>query len=667
MKIFSNKLVLEVLMLLCSLHLVQTKFVKKSAVHLTEQKGFHWINIRNKGDRKLAGDEDQKQVNMVAFKMAMSELIKKEIGARFGGDNISGSEDSLVVKNPSGKGNLFKVNIEQKDDEILELPMVQVTLQLEMITYTFALEKTPIRGAPERKCQLIMNNFFFIAEQYISEIGDIKGDLGAALALVLPQHPGGNEASGGNERLLREVKRRQDSLIQSLPIQSHIRVYPLDLKNKKYISVNEKHQQGIDNAIKTLKQKDARRLVGRELKSKDDLPQELTVADPKYLVNKRKIYHQHKLDSDIFLQLILTDGINGGDEDSPDELTMRLSPSEGELGEIRVSFKKVHTGILIYMSHPSMTWTFLLSFPTKRFVLLHFLKYLFDVERDFKIIHNLNHLQSWKDNGNDHMAKQRIIRELIQPTMLYFLFRQEFDNRTAGITETSNGFDGDIIQYMHTEKLNEDTWWMKIFDVQSKPRRELLFDNITFNEFGEGFLVCYYESTIYVNDKSLKLGLRQFPDESMFNQHYLAVKYIDMQAEFVTRMMHLKVPSDYITPFPVRSLIYPSQDAIPEMNDDLRTAKKLHTVLDLVNSPPIQNFDDMVKYETKLCPIVSIEFDDSIKLSTTSNGQSLGYRFEMGNRSNYRWLADFCSYPVPLAGGEGERRLNDEDMEGFLV
>jgi hypothetical protein len=667
MKIFSNKIVLEVLVLICTLHVSQAKFIKKSGIQIVKRKGFNWINIKNKGERALGGEnEEQKQVNMVAFKMAMTELIKKEVGARFGGDNISGTEDNLVVKNPKGKGNLFKINIEMEDDKNLEIPMVKVTLNLEMMTYTFSLEKTPLRGAPERKCQLIMNNFFFIAEQYVAEISDIKGDLGASLTLVLPGQAGGISGDGQNDRRLREIRNKRADLIQSLPIQSHIRVFSLDLKHKTYIKKGKKFEKGMDKAVRHLEDIQKRKLKERILKVKDDLPQELSNTDIKYMVNKKKVFKQHTLDRGIFLELVLTDGINGGDDDSPDELNFRLSPSEGELGEVRVSFKKVSSGILVFMAHPSMTWTFLFSFPTRRFVIKHFVKCLFDVERDFKIIHNLNHLQTWRDNGNDHMARQRVIRELIQPTMLYFLFRQEFDNRTDGVTATNNGFDGDVIQYVHTEKLREDTWWMKIFDVQSKPRRELLFDNITFNELGEGFLVCYYESTIYIKDKSLKMGLRQFPDQSMFNQHYLAVKYIDMQAEFVTRMMGLSVPSDYITPLPVTSMIYPNQDAIPEMKRDIRTPKKLHTVRDLVNSPPIQNFDDMIKYESKLCPMLSIEFDDLIKISTAKNGQSLGYKFETGNRSQLRWVPEYCSYPVPLAGAEGERRLSD-DVEGFLV
>jgi len=666
MKIFSNKMVLEVLMLLCLLHFTETKFIRKSGVKLVNQNGFNMVNIRNKGDRQLTKEgEEQDKVNMTAFVLAISELIKKEVSSRFGDDNVHATENSIVVMNSKGRTQLFKVDIEPFDDETLELQMAKVTLNLGVMTYVFSLEKTPLRGAPEKKCQLIMNNFFFIAEQYISEIFDVKGDLGASLTLVLPEPEGGENTQ--EERRLREIRNKRADLIQSLPIQSHIRVFSLDLKHKKYISKQKKYQHGLDDAIRHLEQMKERKLKERKLAGTATFPETLTKADIKFMVNKKKIINEAKLNSDIFLELVLVDGINGGDEDNPEELNFRLSPTEGELGEIRVSFRKIGHQVMVFAAHPSMTWTFLYSFPTKRFVIKSFMNSLFEIERDFKIIHKLNHLQTWKDNGDDHMAKQRVIRELIQPTLLYFLFRQEFDNRTDGITVTKNGFDGEIIKYVHTEKLREDTWWMKIFDVQSNPTRELLFDNITFNQLGEGFLVAYYESTIYIKDKSLKMGLRQFPDESMFNQHYLAVKYIDMQAEFVTRMMGLSVPSDYVTPLPVTSLIYPSQDAIPEMRRDLNPGRKLHNIRELVNSPPIQNFDDMIKYESKLCPILSMEFDDSIKISRAKNGQSLGYRFETGNRSQFRFLPDYCSYPVPLAGGEGgERRLSD-DVEGFLV
>lgn len=661
MKIFSNRTVLEIVALLLLLHCSFSKFIKRGKSHRAETHNFNLKRIYNRGERQLAGESDEKQsVDMTAFKMAMTELLKKEIGARYGADNVKGETDMLVIKKQNGEGVLFKVAVEQMDDEILEIPMVEVTLMLEVITYTFSLEKTPLRGAPEKKCQLIMNNFFYLVDQYISEIGDLKADLGATLALVLPHPP------KRNDRMLVDVPNKRASLIKSLPIQSHIKMFSLNLKAKRYISKDKEIRKNIENVFDKISKKRAS-AQPRQLKGRDDLPPELPASDPKYLTPKKKLFSQGKLSSDLFMDFVITDGVNGGEEDLPNELNFKMSPSEGELGEIKCTCKKLKIGILAYCSHPAMSWTFYISFPTKRFALLHLESMLEDMARDFKLIHKLNDLQFWKDTGGDHMSKQRVVQELIQPVYLYYLFRQEFDNRTQGLTETYNGFDGDFIQYMHTDFLEGDTWWMKLYDVKSKPRREMLFNNITFNEYGEGFLVCYYEATSYIRDKSLKMGLRQIPDESMFNQHMLAVKYIDMMSEFVTRMMHLPVPDDYILPFPIQNLIYPNKDAIPEMERQITQYFGPKTTHDLINSPPVANYDDSIKYVSEICPLLGIEYDDEV-VSKMSLGKGPGYELRLGSRSRMRWRVDYCTYPMALTGGEGERRLQqEEEVEGFLV
>lgn len=662
MKVVSNRRVLELVAALALLALGQAKFIKRGRSHREEDAGWGLRRIANRGERRLTGEGDEKEKqDMLNFQISMSGLIKKEVGERYGADNVEGNITPLNIKKPGGKESLFKVNVQQKIDEILELPMVEVTLELEMITYSFALEKTPLRGAPERKCQLILNNFFFLVDQYISEISDVKGDMADMMTLVMPSPP------RGGDRMLVELESRAPSRIQSLPIQSHIKMRALNLRKKRYTSRDKAVQASISRTLELLA-RPKKPAGARSLKSRDELPQELDPSSPKYLTNKKKIFSSGKLNSDLFMDLVVTDGINGGDEDMPNELTYRLSPSEGELGEVKCKMTKDQQGVTNYCSHPAMSWTFVLSFPTKRFVLMHLENHLKEMERDFELIHKLNHLRLWKDTGNDQMARQRVITELMQPVLLYFLFRQEFDNRTQGLTETNDGFRGQYLEYEHTDALNDDVWWMRLFDVQSKPRREILDNNITFNDYGEGFLLAYFTSTCFIRDKKLKMGLRQFPDDSMFNQHVLAVKYIDMLAEFVTRMMHLPVPTDYVTPFPVQSLIYPSQDAIPAMERKYVQYFGPKTTHDLVNSPPVQNFDDSMKYQAKLCPLVGIEYDDEI-VSKSIMGKGPGYELRLGSRDRFRWMVDYCSFPVLLSGGEGEgeRRLEDEREEGFLV
>ena len=666
MKIVSHVLLSKLAFLSLLLN-TQAKLVRTSGNEQITKSNNSWVDVYNRGQRHLEG-EAGKKISMEAFKMSIKALLEKEIKDRFGEESLSQNDTEIFVQNPETKVKIFTVKVEETDDEMLQLPMVRVELVLGMIAYTFMLEKTPLKGAPASKCQLIMNNFFYLVDQYIVALDDLLPDLGVALGMMIVS-PRGKQKEAGKDRILREVSQRRVKQLKTIAIQEATQVYPLNLEKKRYTSKNEDIQKNIRKFGRQLKNI-KRHVQDRNLTGEGgDSPDVLTAANIKYMTNKAEVFSGSKLKSDIFMKLALVDGPTMTEDKN--SIQMLLSPSESEIGDVTFTISKLNNGIQKEFRHPAFTVIYMESIPTKRFCLKNLPNQFKEVIRVLEIVFNLNNLRMWFDNGNDLYPRQRVIKELFQPTLIYLMYRQEFDNKTDGITEADNGFDSNILKYKHSNAITDDNWWMEVYDMRPEPK-QLFHDRISFKEYGEGFLVAHFETNNFFLNQNIRLGLRQFPDMSMFNQHFLAVRYIQMQVEFAVRVLNLKIFRDYITPFPIRALEYPDKGSIPIMQKKWWTLPQPKRIRDLTDSPSVQNFDEKIKMKSELCPIASLEFSDSIRIHPSSGGSGMSYSLSHNTRAGMAWEVDYCSYPesVDAGGGGGEeRRLSDdaENAEGFLV
>ena len=659
MKIFSNIILWKLTLMSLLMH-SQTKLVKKSSLDLFENPKRTWTDVYNRGQRLLEGEAGSK-ISMETFKQSVSALIEKDIKDRYGEESITRNETEMNVKNTATNAQMFSVIITATEGDILEIPMVKVELELGSISYTFMLEKTPLKGAPASKCKLIMNNFFYNVDQYISTIEDVLPDLSVALSMILVQPKG--KSGGDGDRILKMVTERKARTLKTIAVQSAIQIYPLNLNKKRYTSKKPEIQKNISELARELTQKKetkARKLTG------ESTPDVLTAENIKFMHNKRDMFSDKKLDHDGYNKMALVSApiLN----DTKETISCVLAPAASEIGDVTMSVSKVNRGIQIIYEHVAVIIVYFLSIPSKRFVIKNVPNQIKDVRVVLDIVFNLNNLRMWFDNGNDLYPRQRVIKELFQPTLIYLMYREYFDNKTDGITEADNGFEGNLLKYKHSNSITDDNWWMEVYDMRPSPK-QLFHDKIGFSEYGEGFLVAQYETHNFFMGYNVKLGLRQFPDMSMFNQHFLCVRYIQMQVEFAVRVLNLKIFRDYVAPFPIQYLQYGDESKIPIMQKKWWTMPQPKRIRDLTDSPPVQNFDENVRLKAKLCPIASLEFKDSIRIHSSSGGSGMSYSLSQNGRTSMVWEVDYCTYPENIegGGGGGERRLSENEEEGFLV
>ena len=651
---------MRLLLLILALRTIKSGIIKGNKYETFETNNKKYTKIRNSPERELAGGEGDKEKNIdpSVFLEAVQQMVYSILEKHYPGKVRSGDKE-IVVHKGSEEKTFFKLTFKSIEGGILDIPMVETSIDLGMLDYKFAIQRTPLRGAPVRKIKLSINNFIFLSKQYIQDISDVAGEMSSTLALIL-------EANGGKapeERRLVELKDYKPSKIKHMPLLSAFREKPLDLKRRTYTVDTPECNKVFARALKITK--DNNQMKRKKSRKLLKAPDQLTESDGQFIRNKRDFMSDDRFVNDLFMNFVMVEAMTGGDESQPHKANFVLSPVSTELGDVRGEIFMSNTAVIMTLSHPSFIITANIYFPSKRNVLKNLVVIIEDARKLAKMLHNLGDLQAWRDHRHLGYEKQVIITELLQPTLLYYLFRQEFDNRTNGMTVTGPDHKGKILSYQHTENMDSDEWKMEIKDERNTPRKKILESEIKFFEYGDGFQVGYFISKLYIYGMQLELGVRQFPDYSMFNQHVLAIRYIDMQAEFVTRYLELNVPGDFITPFPIQELIYNKEPPAMSKNTDFRY-NGVRSVDVLLDSTPIVNYDENIMYESSLCPLRGIEFDDTIKMSM--DGESFIYKMNFGSRNKIRWDVDYCSVASVVADDKGEeRRLQDKSDEGFLV
>ena len=155
---------------------------------------------------------------------------------------------------------MFSVYVQMKKDPILDLEMAHVSIDLHMIEYEFALEKTPMKGSALKRVKLSMANFLFISGQYISSVSDISDDLQAALGLYYEKNPDADDEGEGEERRLSVEEKHEGPVITKAPILSAFEIPFVDLKKQK-VTVDD--PEALANVERYLQEADHKALERR--------------------------------------------------------------------------------------------------------------------------------------------------------------------------------------------------------------------------------------------------------------------------------------------------------------------------------------------------------------------------------------------------------------------
>ena len=710
---------------LCSTRLIKPKSYKSYKQKLKKGKVIN-LNSQNSQsswkDRHLTEGSEDSNVTMKSFKYNVALYVQKCINTTFGNDVIKETSFNMVAFAPNTSKQMLQIDIDAGTDTEIKEDVVEVKFTDAVSSMKLTIGKTNMKDLVKMYIKVFMNNYLFKVKNNVNDISQLETDLSSMLRFCTSSPAGVvdhlDEEKKDEERILNEdlilnddgqelnvmenFTIERDSLVANVkeeqaerllmkndnkipevsekeeralkefdflnndrfklkqPIMGEIRAFPLDLKNKRYSSIKpeiiKKFQAVEENYEKLKREKNKRdRLLSPARKLVDEV---LPIESKRFLHKRLQIFKEEQIKNRMFLKLALVGDI----VKKEDALYFRLVPSRRNLAEIKCSLHSNSKGIQIFFDSESFSSVLTLSIPTKRFVIKHLRNELDNIIKLLTIIDNLNEIRAWVDTGATKESKQIEVKDLIQPSVIYMMFRKEFDNISNGQLETPNpNAHTNRLQYHVCSDINNPDWWFDIYDTQvTSPVHKLAHNDLAFEDMKD-FPIMRYTSYIYTNliDR-IGLGPRWFPDASMFNQHYLTVRYMDLQVQFAVKSMRVDVPRDHITPYPVEAMIYHHHENIPTFTRYNTLSNNMLSTSDIVGSPEISSFVQGIEYHEYLCPIYSEEFDDYIYLMVHPDGR-MNYEFKTG-RGRYRRDVDYCVHKTeekPEGDGDGgeERRL----------
>ena len=617
--------------------------------------------------------------------------------------NTKLTEDLAITPSMSGEEyiytrngrTLLTVTFELKDEEEMKFQYVEIQFKNVVIDLELKIEKTRLKGYVADYLFFYATNAVLAIRQTILSIDDIMSDFNKMLGyvcetsknarnLIFSKYKGKPKPPPEERRLELENLEHENfqKRLKAKPILAAMKVFPLDLKNKKYIS----SKPGVKEYIKNLELPSSPRYEPRERKlggegeEKEDLRKEhetLTPANPRFIYNKLTKFTQSTMEYKDYLKL----AVGNVQRVSGTEMRFMLFTSRPNLsdvqGYLRIGDEKAP--ITIELICPSFEIRLVVSVCTSRFTIKHGRILIETAQGLLQILDHLNDLRVWRDFWPGHKKHQWRIHELIQPSIIYMMYREMFDSMTDGQTAQANPEDEGILHYSHTITENgEAAVWE--FDVYG-PNSHMLHDAIAFKSMGEDFPTAYMTGEMFTSDDQehgIFFGNREVPEESMFNQHFLLKKYMELQVEYIIRSSpDFKDYKDDITPFITDAYGYVNLDDAPEVRNP-EPGKPLlgyRYSTDVVGADKLEAKVPGDRIVYRLCPVLSTEYHDNIQLTHD------GYIFT-GGRFYFRKDIDYCyevlnpsedklrmiqyAHENPDEGGGDDRMLKEIDL-GQLV
>lgn len=639
--------------------------------------------------RRLTGEgEDPEKLAIepketgIIFLSKIKAIVNARLQNELGVDGVVTTDGYVYHRNGQ---QLLDVKFELLDDEDQKIQSVLIQMENVVISMELSIEKTKLKGYVQDYLFFYVSNGVLSVKQTVLSTHDVFTDFMSMVAYVCDEPRGevtirftdyNNEKEGDGERRLSLKKKNkiEDRTLKARPILGAMKVFPLDVKSKKYIST----KPGVKEYIKNLELPKIENYEPRERKltgKGGGVKMYLQEGEQGYFHEKSGSFRSQTMMNKDHLRL----SFDGNYSNDGNVIEFLLFTSRSNLPNVKVKLTVVggNNPVKLVYETPSFIIIIELSVPTTRFIVLHARLSLEELCNLLQIIDHLNDLRVWRDFFPGTIKYHWRIHELFQPSLIQMMYREMFDNLTDGQTASTDPDGENILEFSRTMSLTgDDLVW--VHDISSAEGK-MLHCEIVEKTFGETMETSYMTSEMYVGTqrKSIYFGNREVPTESMFNQHFLLKKYMEVEAEFVIRSSNLfQEYKDDITPFITDAYRYSLEEEIPKVQNpepgmpivgyrfstDRIGAKKLEVSLP----------GDHIFYE--LCPVLSTEYHDQI----TVIGRK-GY-FYTGGRFYFRKDVDYCYQvmnPSELklqilemkhkqGGGEEERRLK-ENISGQLV
>lgn len=639
--------------------------------------------------RRLTGDEDPAKLQIepketgIIFLSKIKAVVNGRLQQELGVDGIVTTNG--YVYNRNGQ-QLLDVEFELLDDEEQKLQTVLIFMKNVVISMDLSIEKTKLKGYVQDYLFFYVSNGVLAVRQTVLSTHDVFSDFMTMISYVCDEPRGevtirfadynGEKEDNQERRLsLDEKMKVMDRQLKARPILGAMKVLPLDLKKKKYIS----SKPGVREYIRNLELPEIDQFKPRERRLGgvivDGVKQYLTPDDTGYFHEKMGSFRESTMLNKDHLRL----SFDGKYSNDGNVIEFILYTSRSNLPDVKVRLTVPggNNPVKLVYETPSFIIIIELSVPTTRFIVLHARLSLEELCNLLQIIDHLNDLRVWRDFFPGNTKYHWRIHEFFQPKLIQMMYREMFDNLTDGQTAKADPDGQGILQFRGSMSESGDDliWHYDVFSDEG----HMLHNEIAFKTFGEEMETAYMTGEMYVGTqrKSIYFGNREVPSESMFNQHYLLKKYMEVQVEFIIRSSTLfQEYKDDITPFITDAYRYSLEEEIPAVQNpepgmpiigyrystDRIGAKKLE-----VSMP-----GDRIFYQ--LCPVLSTEYHDQITLLGRA-----GY-FYTGGRFYFRKDVDYCYQvmnPSELhlkilemmskgGGGDEERRLK-ENLSGHLV
>lgn len=575
---------------------------------------------------------------------------------------------------------LFNFSYKEVDDEELKYQEVQYEFKNLAIESKFSLQKVRLNDEVKSYVRMYIGGYLLLVGQTITSLLQVETDIKAVLYLStfgdqyqeinlnkdkydsyprINSNEDGEEEGGGERRLLQNYNSKAEELQPKL--RGIITNQELDVKNMKFIS----HRASVQNAARELMQRNnigieyskipERRLQdNKETDSgtEDDPLEFIPMDDPKYIHPKIRFHSVGGIQFNlyVFFSYIIKSV-------SDTEIKIILIANDEEFDDIHMNiYFELETGIItIVIKNSSFEIKMILTVPTKRFLSKHIRVELEYTQNIALIVQNLNKLHTHTYYGDD----QTVITENVQPLYIFHFIRAEMDNISDGMS--AYPFDGGSPQSISTFfDVSEEGIWQTEYSYKQKKMGDV---RILFNSLAEGIEYFSLEASFIFAGHEINLGERRFPDYSMYNQHYLAKKYVDLfSAIAINSHPELQSYKQLITPFATTAFQYGSDQEMPQPFPDF--SKK---IINIKNESEIRHaetltLDDLgVSISISLCPVIADLFVD-LYFQDHSNG----YAYATPRRFS-RMGIDYCYRKIKMPVTQEKDEDSGEGKEERLL
>lgn len=640
-----------------------TKFTENKVIRMRRGRVLEKVNaksnlVKESQPRKLTEEGEDKLTDLpprYKFSQFIDDMVDhvKHIVRNFIPgciiENKSNNDFEVKVKDGTGFAELFTYSYKENEDEELNFQEIEFTFANLAISSTFSLQKVRLNQEIIDYVTFYVGGYLLLVGQTITSLLQVSGDIDAAFYLatfgkdanvqltpgayapnVIPRLEG--KGGGQEERRLQYVDNKDD--LKPRLRGSIINKY-LDLKNKKYISDKDSVKKALDELYAKInlheeKSQIKNRILTEEGEGNKASPLDyISPKSPNYISPKSYFVNPFFVTLREFSWLTYIPIST-----SNDLIRFKLICSDQDCDDIRgdIMFDGTTGFTRVEFENSAFKTTMELTVPTKRFIVKHIRVEVENIQNLLIIIQNINRLHTHTYEGNE----QTVIEELFQPNFYFNLLRAEMDAISDGATAFTQANPGGIQSVKSTDEMG--VWRDLLMCAETEQKLGELW--IEFGVLGEDFDFLKINSEFYYQEQKVILGERRFPDFSMYNQHYVAKRYLDLFANLLVNS-HANYQSykQLITPFALDAFKYSDYELIPTTKIDFTKSTIpyfLYNATNVTSAKTLELDAPGTFIGIQVCPTYSWLFLDFIRQNER------GYSFLPIGRKYTRFDIDYC-------------------------